>query len=118
MFAQDWGSIGVDSWVILLFAIVGPVYLAYILWNWAIRHRGIPRTVVYGFLVPILGGAIAVLALDEQVAAEQIVGGILVIAGLVVTRLSRPAPAPESTPATATVSSVSRQATEVRLSEE
>jgi drug/metabolite transporter (DMT)-like permease len=84
--------------VILLFAIVGPVYLAYILWNWAIRQRGIPRTVVYGFLVPVLGGAIAVLALDEHVTAEQIVGGILVIAGLVVTRLSRPAPAPESTP--------------------
>jgi drug/metabolite transporter (DMT)-like permease len=118
MFAQDWGSIGVDSWVILLFAIVGPVYLAYILWNWAIRQRGIPRTVVYGFLVPVLGGAIAVLALDEHVTAEQIVGGILVIAGLVVTRLSRPAPAPESTPATAIVSSVSREATEVRLSEE
>ena len=86
---QDWTSIGPGSWVILLYAIVGPVYLAYVLWNWAIHHRGIPRTVVYGFLVPILGGAIAVVVLDEVLHVEQVVGALLVVAGLVVTRLNR-----------------------------
>ncbi|MGH2736222.1 MAG: DMT family transporter [Actinomycetota bacterium] len=90
---QDWGAVGVQSWVILAYAIVGPVYLAYVLWNWAIRHRGVPRTVVYGFLVPILGGAIAVIALDERVALEQVVGSLLVLAGLLFTRASRRAPA-------------------------
>jgi drug/metabolite transporter (DMT)-like permease len=89
MAAQDWGAISATSWVILGYAIVGPVYLAYALWNWAIRHRGIPRTVVYGFLVPILGGAIAVVVLDERLRLEQIVGGVLVVAGLVVTRLRK-----------------------------
>lgn len=91
MAAQDWGAVSGRSWIILVYAIVGPVYLAYLLWNWAIRHRGIPRTVVYGFLVPVLGGAIAVIALDEHVAIEQVFGSVLVVAGLVVTRLSRPA---------------------------
>ena len=86
---QDWTDIGLGSWVILLYAIVGPVYLAYVLWNWAIHHRGIPRTVVYGFLVPILGGAIAVVVLDEVLHAEQVVGAILVVVGLVVARLSK-----------------------------
>jgi drug/metabolite transporter (DMT)-like permease len=92
MAAQDWGGISPTAWVILIYAVVGPVYLAYLLWNWAIRHRGIPRTVVYGFLVPILGGAIAVLALDERVGFEQVVGSLLVVAGLVVTRLGRSTP--------------------------
>jgi drug/metabolite transporter (DMT)-like permease len=87
--AQDWGGIDLPAWGILVYAVVGPVYLAYALWNWAIRHRGIPRTVVYGFLVPVLGGAIAVLALDERVGIAQVVGGLLVVAGLLVTRLSR-----------------------------
>jgi drug/metabolite transporter (DMT)-like permease len=89
MAAQDWGAISAGSWVILAYAIVGPVYVAYALWNWAIRHRGIPRTVVYGFLVPILGGAIAVLALHDPVAVEQVVGAVLVLAGLLITRLRR-----------------------------
>ncbi|MGH2787829.1 MAG: EamA family transporter [Actinomycetota bacterium] len=89
MGAQDWTAVSLSSWVILVYAVIGPVYLAYALWNWAIRHRGIPRTVVYGFLVPVLGGAIAVLALDERVGAEQVVGSVLVVGGLIVTRLSR-----------------------------
>jgi drug/metabolite transporter (DMT)-like permease len=89
MAAQDWGAISLSAWAILVYAIVGPVYLAYLLWNWAIRHRGIPRTVVYGFLVPVLGGAFAVIGLDESIGFEQVVGSLLVVAGLVVTRLSR-----------------------------
>ena len=90
---QDWGALGLPAWAILGYAVVGPVYVAYALWNWAIRHRGIPRTVVYGFLVPVLGGSIAVIALDEPVRFEQVVGGLLVVAGLLVTRLSRGASA-------------------------
>lgn len=89
MAAQDWGAVSATSWVILCYAIVGPVYLAYALWNWAIRHRGIPRTVVYGFLVPILGGAMAILVLDERVGVAQVAGSLLVVGGLVVTRAGR-----------------------------
>ena len=83
-----------------MYAIVGPVYLAYMLWNWAIRRRGIPRTVVYGFLVPVLGGAIAVLALHEPLRPEQVAGALLVVAGLMLTRLRlarRPPRSPEAT---------------------
>jgi drug/metabolite transporter (DMT)-like permease len=93
MVDQDWGTVSLPAWGILLYAIVGPVYLAYVLWNWAIRHRGIPRTVVYGFLVPVLGGAIAIVGLNESVAVEQVIGGVVVVAGLVITRLSRLKPA-------------------------
>jgi drug/metabolite transporter (DMT)-like permease len=93
MVDQDWSVVSMESWLILAYAVVGPVYLAYLLWNWAIRHRGIPRTVVYGFLVPVLGGTIAVLALDEHVGMAQVIGGLIVVAGLVVTRMSRVTPA-------------------------
>jgi drug/metabolite transporter (DMT)-like permease len=93
---QRWTGISATSWVILAYAVVGPVYLAYTLWNWSIRARGIPRTVVYGFLVPIVGGATAVVFLREHAGAEQVVGAFLVLAGLVVTRLAvrRPAATP------------------------
>ena len=91
MVRQDWTSVGGPAWTILVYAIIGPVYLAYGLWNWAIRRRGIPRTVVYGFLVPVLGGALAVVALNEPLRPEQVVGALLVVVGLVLTRL-RPHP--------------------------
>jgi drug/metabolite transporter (DMT)-like permease len=89
MIAQDWGSVTLPAWGILVYAIIGPVYLAYLLWNWAIRQRGIPRTVVYGFLVPVLGGTIAVLVLDERVTSERVIGALIVIGGLVITRLGK-----------------------------
>lgn len=87
MARQDWGSVGGPAWLILAYAVVGPVYLAYALWNWAIRRLGVTQTVVYGLLVPVLGGALAVLALDESVRLEQLIGAVLVVAGLFVTRL-------------------------------
>ncbi|HEX8100351.1 MAG TPA: EamA family transporter [Actinomycetota bacterium] len=89
---QSWSDVSLWSWVIVAYAVVGPVYLAYALWNWAIRNRGIPRTVVYGFLVPVIGGAIAVLALDERLGAAEVVGGVMVVAGLLVTRLTKKVP--------------------------
>jgi drug/metabolite transporter (DMT)-like permease len=89
MLAQNWTSVSVSAWMILVYAIVGPVYLAYLLWNWAIRHRGITRTVVYGFLVPVLGGAIAVVALDESLTPERVIGALVVVVGLIIIRLSR-----------------------------
>ena len=87
MLAQDWSHVTVPAWAILVYAIVGPVYLAYLLWNWAIKHRGIPRTVVYGFLVPVFGGVIAVIALDERLTPERVLGALIVVGGLFISRL-------------------------------
>ena len=110
MFRQDWGQVGAAAWAILAFAIVGPVYIAYTLWNWAIGKRGIPRTVVFGFLVPVVAGALAVFILHEQAHPEQVVGALLVVAGLVITRLgSRTAPAPVPEPASETASEAAPQ---------
>jgi drug/metabolite transporter (DMT)-like permease len=84
---QDWTSIGLPAWGILVYATVLPVYVAYALWNWAIGKRGIPRTVVYGFLVPVVAGALAVAVLGEQVRLEQAVGAVMVVGGMLITRL-------------------------------
>ena len=87
MLSQDWTAVGLPAWTILVYATVGPVYLAYVMWNWAIRQRGIPRTVVYGFLVPVLGGAIAVVVLNEAPTPERVIGALVVVLGLIVTRV-------------------------------
>jgi drug/metabolite transporter (DMT)-like permease len=87
MARQDWTTVGAPAWIILVYAIIGPVYVAYMLWNWGIKRRGIPRTVVYGFLVPVLGGGLAVVALHEPLRPEQVVGAAFVVAGLVLTRV-------------------------------
>ena len=87
MARQDWGAVSIETWLILVYAIVGPVYVAYALWNWAIHKRGIPRTVVYGFLTPVAAWVLAVVFLDERVTAIDAVGAALVLGGLVLTRV-------------------------------
>lgn len=104
MLRQDWGGVGFPAWIILVYATVGPVYVAYALWNWAISRRGVPRTVVWGFLTPVMAGALAVVGLGEHPRPEQAVGALLVVAGLVVTRLgARAAPAPGPAPETTAI---------------
>jgi drug/metabolite transporter (DMT)-like permease len=87
MASQDWGAVGGVSWLILVFATFGPVYLAYALWNWAIGKRGIARTVVFAFLVPVVGGVMAVVGLNERLRPQQVAGAILVVGGLVISKL-------------------------------
>jgi drug/metabolite transporter (DMT)-like permease len=84
---QDWGALTGTDWLIMAYAIVGPVYLAYALWNWAIHKRGIARTTPYGFAVPVVAAVLAVIFLGETLQPEQIVGGLMVVSGLVVTRM-------------------------------
>ncbi len=84
---QDWGEVSGTSWLIMVYAIVGPVYLAYALWNWAIKHRGVTRTVVYGFLTPVAAGILAFLALDERMTVANLVGAFIVLAALVIVRV-------------------------------
>jgi drug/metabolite transporter (DMT)-like permease len=97
---QDWGAALPVDWLIIVFSAIGPVYLAYALWNWAIHKRGIARTTVYAFAVPVVAAALAVAFLGETLHPEQIVGGVLVVGGLVLTRLPvRRRPAPVEAPA-------------------
>jgi drug/metabolite transporter (DMT)-like permease len=87
MVGQDWGAARPVDWLILVFSAIGPVYVAYALWNWAIHRRGIARTTVYAFAVPVVAAALAVAFLGETIHPEQVAGGLMVVAGLVLTRL-------------------------------
>jgi drug/metabolite transporter (DMT)-like permease len=84
---QDWGAARPVDWLILVFSAVGPVYVAYALWNWAIHRRGIARTTPYAFAVPVVAAVLAVAFLGESIHPEQVAGGLLVVSGLVLTRL-------------------------------
>src|SRR4051794_25707363 len=84
---QDWGAAKPVDWFILVFSAIGPVYVAYALWNWAIHKRGIASTTVYGFAVPVVAAVLAVAFLGETLEPVQVAGGVLTLGGLVLTRL-------------------------------
>lgn len=82
MMEQSWGTVSGGSWLSFLYMCVFPVYLAYIAWGWAIRHRGVA---ISGFtlLVPIVAGVMSWMFYGEEFGPRKVLGGALAVAGLV-----------------------------------
>jgi drug/metabolite transporter (DMT)-like permease len=85
--AQPWGAISFWGWVGIIYMVVLPVYVAYMLWNWAIARRGAATASTFGLLVPILSGVLSVLFFGEQFGPAKLLGAACVLAGLLIVRL-------------------------------
>lgn len=83
---QDWSVISANSWLVLLYMSVFPVYIAYMLWGWAISQRGVAVT-GWNLMVPVLAGIISVIVTGEAFGPLKVLGAALALGGLVFTRL-------------------------------
>jgi drug/metabolite transporter (DMT)-like permease len=85
-------SFGPGIWLLYVFAVVGPLFAANLLWFGAISRVGPSRASVFANLQPFLAAVFALLILDESMTGLQIAGG-LAIAGAIVLSRDRLAPA-------------------------
>jgi drug/metabolite transporter (DMT)-like permease len=76
------------------FTIFGSTVFGNLAWNYAIQQLGAARTTVYTYLQPVLGVTIAVILLGDRLAVVQVLGGVVVLAGLVLYP-KRASPAPK-----------------------
>lgn len=74
----------------VLFVGIGGTLVPFLLFIWAIQHVGPERGAIVATLEPVLAAAIAWLWLDQALLPVQIVGGLLVIAAVVVLQLRAP----------------------------
>lgn len=87
MVAQDWSRPGVLAWTGLVASGCLAVGLAYILWYYSVEHLGSSRTAVFSNTVPIVALLVAWLALGESPGVVQLIGAVLIIGGVTLTRL-------------------------------
>ena len=85
MIDQDWGRPSVGDYVALIYMVILPVYVAYILWNWAISQRGISITGGQ-LLVPVASGIFSAIFFTESFGTIKLIGGAIALAGLVLVR--------------------------------
>jgi len=83
---QDWAAISTGAWVSIVYLAIFPVYLAYILWNFAIARRGVAAASAFGLLVPIVAGVLSAIFFGEPFGPLKLLGAGLVLAGLVIVR--------------------------------
>ena len=89
--SQDYGSLPALVWVAYVFAVLGPLCLTNVLWFNSIERVGPSRASLYANLQPFLGAIFALLILSESITAPQVVGGVLIAAGIVLSRREQPA---------------------------
>lgn len=88
---QDW-AVGWEVWALLGFATVGPLVLTNVLWFHSIHRIGPARATLAANLEPFVAVVLAVILLSEPLSLLQILGGVLIAAGILVARRRAPAP--------------------------
>lgn len=88
LLSQDYGF-GAVIWLALVFAILGPLVLANLLWFGAISRVGPSRASVFANLQPFLAAFFSLLILSESMTRVQIAGGLAIAAGILLSRSAR-----------------------------
>ena len=83
---EDWSAIGSLAWAALAYSIILSLVVTNIWWFKAIDRVGANRASIYANLQPFLGALFAVLALGDTMNVLQILGGIVIAAGIVIAR--------------------------------
>lgn len=88
---MDWALIDVDAWAGLAFSAFVPAGIANVIVFAAIRLLGPTRITAYQFLVPFIAVLMAAAFLSEPVRIEQVLGGVIIVLGVALTRSDRAA---------------------------
>ncbi|MDQ6692278.1 MAG: DMT family transporter, partial [Candidatus Dormibacteraeota bacterium] len=64
------------------------VYLAWTLWSWVQSRVGVSRPAVFMYLVPIIAAAVSWLLLREAFGPLKVLGALVVIAGVALSRVN------------------------------
>jgi drug/metabolite transporter (DMT)-like permease len=85
----QWGAIGADAWAGLAFSAFIPAGIANVVVFSAIRLLGPTRITAYQFMVPFIAVLLGAAFLSEPVRVAQILGGIIIVLGVSITRSDR-----------------------------
>jgi drug/metabolite transporter (DMT)-like permease len=93
---QDWSELSALAWACFVYSLFFSLVFTNIMWFTAIDRVGAPRASLYANLQPFLGAFFALVVLSETMTALQVVGGVVIAAGIVLARQVRPpAPSPD-----------------------
>jgi drug/metabolite transporter (DMT)-like permease len=88
-FSTDWSSVGLAAWLGVFYCGALAIALGYIMWNRGVQQVGAARTAVYSNLTPVLVALIAWLARGDPLTVYHVVGAIIILSGITLTRLGR-----------------------------
>jgi drug/metabolite transporter (DMT)-like permease len=76
-------------WIGFAYAVIGPLFLTNILWFTSIDRVGPSRASLFSNLQPFFGVIFALILLGEGLDVWEVLGGLLIFAGIVLERVRR-----------------------------
>ncbi len=86
---QAWMKIPLASWGAFAFSTFLSGGVSFTLWYEGVKRLGVTRTVVYHYLVPFIAVLFAALFLGERITLPQVLGGMLILAGVYMVQKQR-----------------------------
>jgi drug/metabolite transporter (DMT)-like permease len=83
---EDWSRVTPLAWLAFFYSLLAAAVFANLIWYRSIRRVGATHAARYTNLQPILAALFAVLVLSEKLGALQIVGGLVIAAGILIAR--------------------------------
>jgi drug/metabolite transporter (DMT)-like permease len=83
----DWLHVSAEAWLALGYASVLSLVVAYLLWNRSVKAIGGTRTAIYMCITPLVAVLGAWLLLGERPHPLQGLGAVLIITGVLLTRV-------------------------------
>jgi drug/metabolite transporter (DMT)-like permease len=75
-------SLSSDAWIALIFLAIGATVVAFMLYNWALRHETAGTASLYINAIPVVTALTGRFVLDERLSLIQLVGGVMVLASV------------------------------------
>ncbi len=85
---HDWSTVPTGAWISMVYAGLGGLVIAYILWYRGVKVLGPTRTALYANLQPFIALLVAWLTLGETPRVWQIIGAVTIVGGALLTRAS------------------------------
>jgi drug/metabolite transporter (DMT)-like permease len=83
------GDRSLRVWLLITYIVVLGTVVPFVFMVTALRHISATRAIVVAMVEPVLAGLVAYAWLGEEIAGEQIAGGILVLAAIVLAQTAR-----------------------------
>jgi drug/metabolite transporter (DMT)-like permease len=81
----DYSGVTAGAWLSLAYVALGVSVVAYALWYWLVKNMDITRLAVFHNIEPVIASIVAFIFLDETLTWSFIAGGIIVLAGVLIT---------------------------------
>ena len=79
------------AWASLAYLVIGCTVVGFVLYNWGLEDLEPSTATSLSNLIPVFGLVLSALILHEAISAQQLLGGAIVVAGIVLSTREAPA---------------------------